>query len=308
VELQQRVQLVLETVQTLYHRWGSMGVEGHLVAVPFEELNQRWPWPLYLAGVSGPTLDELVVCDDLTYLQWALGSGINTLTVHNWRAWHEFHLAQAHQGHRYAQGIAVDECLNLTLALAPELVNSAMLERNMQPSEWHKVVADAHAVAAAVLPTGTPVAVLPERACDVRGSLSPDRFDHNVNLLRAWRWALDQTAPLQPLNAVELGWPLLQPPILRSAYGEVSKLAIFGSALLYQVHGGNMTAAYQALQPLAWQALPLTADRQHFLMVWAQAFCDTPGIDVDSVLRSTRAFTEAMSCHAGQAMYVVVQE
>jgi len=304
VELQQRMQLFIETTQALYHHLGSTGRD-HLIAVPFGDLPQTWPWPLYLAGIAAPDPLELVVCDDLAFAEWVLSPQLaRTLTVNNWRAWHEFHLGQAHGGHRSSGEQDNEDCLNLTLALAPELVNAALL-RTVEPSDWHKIEVESAQLAARVLSgSRREVNILPGRVCEVAASMSPDRFDHNVNLVRAWRWSAEQVAPLQPSNALNVEWPLLNFPILRLGYGEVSKFAIFGAALHWQAQGrSNMSAALETLIPIAWEALPLTTDRQHFFMVWAQAYCDTPGIDVDAILRGNAAFRDTMGCHEGQGMY-----
>jgi hypothetical protein len=301
VELQQRMQLIMQTAQTLYHqryRGGGGGGEAEsLIAVPFEELPQSWPWSLYLRGVTPPNPGELIVCDDLAFLQWALGAG-NTLTIHNWRAWHEFHLAQAHQGHLPTPDM---DCLNLTLAVVPELVNAALI-RMVDAREWQKTETEALQLATLLLPDHT-VRVVPQRVCEVQASMSPDRFDHNMNLVRSWRWAQEQTAPLLAPNTLDLAWWLVRPPLFNLAYGLPSRLGIFGAALLHQALDRDMRLAIERLTPSAWRELPLTGDRQHFFMVFAQAFCATPGIDVDAALRNTSAFREVMGCHQGQAMY-----
>ncbi len=292
VELQQRIGYLVETAQVLQHHRSGNNIGP--VVVRFSDLSQRWPWALYLGGVSPPEPDEMIIADDLPYLEWILESS-SVLTVHHWRAWLEFHLAQAHRGH-----VAVsspDACINMTFAMVPEIAHSSLIASSSL-GDWSKIEAEVQHLGNFLLGG---VRVLSQRACPVEASMSPDRFDHNVNLVRAWRWAQEQTASSPADDSVfDVTWPLLQHPLYNPAYGQVSKYAIFGTALLYQHNHHNLTAALAQLIKRVWPLLPLTADRQHLFMVFAQAFC---GEGVDDALRATPEFSEVFGCHEGQAMW-----
>jgi len=285
VELQQRMQYVMETTQALYHVMSTTSV-GY-TAVPFSELPMpvaaAWSWSLYLGSVSAPDADELVAVSDLPYLE-ALGTTLSALTIHHWRAWHEFHIAQAHGGH---VTVGAADCLNLTLALLPERVN-ALLIGSVPPDEWRKTEAEVMALAARL---GRAVRIVPDRDCPL--TFNADRFDHNLNAARAWRWAREQTGALVDPALQTLGWQDVRPPLFNLGYGEVSRLAIFGQHL----------SDFDTLTAVAWEALPAMGDRQHFLMVWAQALCGSATAIIDDTLRGTAAFCETMGCHAGQGMY-----
>lgn len=291
VELQQRMQYVMETTQALYHVMSTTTQEPAYRVVPFAELPMPtpWSWSLYLGSVSAPDPEELVAVADLPYLEALPTQALSRLTIHHWRAWHELHIAQSHSGHVAVGNVEVvtEHCLNLTLALLPERVN-ALLIASVPLEEWRKTEAEVTALAARF---GRAVRIIPDRECPL--SFNADRFDHNINAVRAWRWAQEQTAPLVDPTLMMLGWQDVRPPLFDLQYGEVSRLAIFGQHLV----------GFDTLAPLAWDALPSTADRQHFLMVWAQALCGSADHIIDDTLRGTAAFCETMGCHAGQGMY-----
>ena len=296
IELQQRIGYLVQMAQVLHRHRSSESITS---VVHFSDLPSNWPWSLYLGSTQPPAPEDLIICDDLQYVEWVLQNADKPpLSVHHWRAWLEFHVAQAHRGH---VAISEDQCMLLTLALAPEIANNALMATVI---DMNKVEVEVKQLGDHLLEGKGGVSVLPQRRCPVEASMSPDRFDHNVNLIRAWRWAMQQTAQ-EPNLAFVVDWPLLQPPLFNVAYGEVSKYAIFGTTLLYARQGlNNMTGPLQDVVRRVWPLIPTDGDRQHFFMVFAQAFCNTPGINVDDVLRRIPEFSEVFGCYPGQGMYV----
>lgn len=298
VEMQQRIQYIVQVAQTLQHHRSTTALAP--VAVPFSDLPQSWPWTLYLAGAAAPDASDLVICDDLEYATWALSSASREVEVFAWRAWIEFHLAQEHAGHLPISGPL--EAANLTLALVPESVH-AMLIATLDQRQWQKVQAETLGIAQQLVDlTTTRVNIVPDRDCAVQASFSPDRYDHNVNLVRAWRFAVEQQQHDDfQYETLSVSWKLVQPPLFNLGYNAASKWAIFGGALARTM---PQHVSFARLVRAAWAdpGIATTAERQHFFMVWAQAFCDQAAA-LDDTLRSTPEFSQVMGCYSGQGMY-----
>lgn len=284
VELQQRIQHLVSIGQKLKHHLTSDMDEPRFVA--FRHLKD-WDWQSFMEFSSSalPSEDTTIQVDDLSFVQWIIQDRL-AISLVEWRVWLEFCIAYQHQGHK-----ASPSCLNNSISLLPESVDAAILGSvNVPTAEIATLVRQLDPAAA---PTMAEI-----HGFHSSGRLSPDMYDHNVNIIRSWRAIQDVERGV----AADLTLADLLPPLYKQEYGDISKWALFGTHFFLRRHG-NLTQALGEITRYAWPLLPQPADRQHFFMVWAQAYCTANRSVIDGAVRGMPAFVETMGCHAGQGMY-----
>jgi hypothetical protein len=270
VELQQRILHLVSIGQKLKHHQ-SVAHESRTVA--FRHI-QTWDWPLFLQTTMLPAEDATIQVDDLTFVQWIIQEAATSISVAEWRVWLEFCIAYQHQGH-----VVSPSCLNNSLGVLPESVNAAILSA-VDANQWLKAQSEIH-----MLPGGLTTSIA--TTFHSAASLSPDMYDHNVNR------AIQRDGDASSGEAIALVDML--PPLYNVAYNDVSKLAIWGTN--YYLRQSNLTTALQRIVQFAWPLLPQTSDRQHFFMVWAQAWCTANRSVVDDAIRDVPEFAQVMGCH-----------
>lgn len=264
LELQHGIQAVMKIHLAMRQRAGGS------IYAPMKLRDLQWThWESYMQTLNGIPYrpSATVIVESPMFLQWLFRD--SNFAVHEWKAFARFAILYT------LNHMKTDNCIDLAINSLPNLAANAFLDTYPYSYErLNQLFLDI---------TGKEVELgVRQKAEPFAGRLSPDRYEHNLFMIRRYLVAhnlpINNTLPFVELLA-------LQPPLFNPEYDNVSLYAIFGPLI------ADVATVYHSL----FDSRPemTLGNRQHFFMVAAQAYCSE---EMTRAIVAMPAFKHDFSC------------
>lgn len=277
IELQHGIQAVLKVHLALLQ---------HLGNAPEYMDAHAFVHPEYLRAIGNVPMMRRVVCADGSYCQWVFQYLRSGIEPHEWKAYAHFGILFTLEQMRNQ----TRRCERILEHNLPRLLTNAFFDAYaLTDSSKERIISMAHSLGITSVTFERPDA---EEFAD---RISPDRYEHNLFLVRRRRVA-DNLAQKERVRGLYLVHKIndtavdirigFVPPYFHPDYDDVSLYAILGAEL-----GKPLSQVFHAL----FDARPDLGlgHKQHFFMVYAQARCN---VELDAKLTNSTEFKQVIGC------------